>query len=79
MPCHPPVQTVQVDLLVTLEELYTGAAKSVPRARRAYGEGGEAVAEARRLEVKIEPGMPDGTVFVFEGCERGRARPAERR
>ncbi|GBF89666.1 hypothetical protein Rsub_02836 [Raphidocelis subcapitata] len=63
----PKPQPTTVDLPVTLEELHSGASKSVSRARRAFGDAGEPMAETRRLEVKVEPGMADGTVFVFEG------------
>ncbi|KAI8474951.1 MAG: radial spoke protein 16 [Monoraphidium minutum] len=73
----PPPQKV-ADLVVTLEELYAGCSKVVVHNRvmqlpggggdEAGGGGGAAaVAEPRRLAVQIEPGMPDGTTFVFQG------------
>jgi len=62
----PQIQQKTVELPVTLEELYLGATKVVSHSRQSYTEGGEAAAEARRLVVEVEPGMADGTAFVFE-------------
>jgi hypothetical protein len=58
-----------VEVPVTLEELAAGGAKAVTvsRAAAAAAEGEPTAAEARRLSVRIEPGAPDGTTFVFEG------------
>ena len=56
-----------MELPATLEELCGGATKAVPHTRRVFGEGGDAMAEGRRVAVQVEPGMADGTTFVFEG------------
>ena len=62
MPLH------QVELPVTLEELYTGCTKAVTVSRLVVPSGGgDPVAEPRKLAVAIEPGMPDGTTFMFQG------------
>jgi hypothetical protein len=52
---------------VTLEELALGGPKGVAHIRTVCGEGGELRAETRQLTVEIEPGMPDGATFLFEG------------
>lgn len=62
------LMVTQVELPATLEELYTGCTKVVVHSRLAApSSGGDPVAEPRRLSVAIEPGMPDGTTFMFEG------------
>ena len=53
---------------MTLEELYTGCTKAVTVSRLVVPSGGgDPVAEPRKLAVAIEPGMPDGTTFMFQG------------
>lgn len=52
---------------MSLEDLYSGCTKTVVHNRTVFNDGGEAMTEVRRLAVQIEPGMPDGTTFVFQG------------
>jgi hypothetical protein len=54
-------------VLVTLEEVLHGCLKKVKFQRRRLTPAGNMELEDRELTIGIEPGLPDGTRFVFEG------------
>jgi hypothetical protein len=55
-------------VLVTLEEVLHGCLKKVVFQRRRLTPAGNMETEDRELTIAIDPGLPDGTRFVFEGC-----------
>lgn len=58
---------MQFDLIVPLEEIYSGCVKVVNHTRRYLMENGtEVTSEQRSLTVDIKPGLLDGTRFVFQ-------------
>ena len=57
----------QRDLDLTLEEMYHGCLKRLVHNRKITDEGGNVRIEPRELTISVKPGMPDGTVFLFEG------------
>jgi hypothetical protein len=64
-PC--PLIYAQYDLPVTLEELALGCTKQVTHRRKVLTELGELLGEQRTVTVHVQPGMRDGTSFVFKG------------
>ncbi|KAF8073188.1 DNAJB13 [Scenedesmus sp. PABB004] len=73
-----PGKQLELDLPVPLEEIHAGCVKVVSHTRSVPGEGGAPAAQQRSLTVAVEPGLPDGTRYVFEGegdAEPGGAPP----
>ncbi|ORM40870.1 DnaJ -like protein subfamily B member 4 [Babesia sp. Xinjiang] len=63
----------ELDLPVTLEELYTGTVKKMKITRKRFANGGE-YKEEQILKIDIKPGWKDGTKLTFSG-EGDQAAP----
>ncbi|GMH42950.1 hypothetical protein BSKO_10872 [Bryopsis sp. KO-2023] len=56
------------DVVLSLEEIYHGCTKKVTHVRKTTDALGVVVeSEERELTIDVKPGLPDGTIFVFEG------------
>lgn len=54
-------------LTVTLEDLYNGAVKLVPVQRERHDEHGQLVAVQEQLQVRVQPGVTEGTRITLPG------------
>lgn len=52
---------------LTLEEIYNGCVKKVIFTKKSTAESGLIETQERELTIDVKPGMPDGTMFIFEG------------
>eukprot|EP00300_Choanocystis_sp_HF-7_P042914 c9571_g1_i1.p3 GENE.c9571_g1_i1~~c9571_g1_i1.p3 ORF type:complete len:238 (+),score=43.13 c9571_g1_i1:3-716(+) len=60
--------TIERDLLVSLEELYSGTTKKLRITRKVMdGASGRQMEAAKVLSVDVQPGYKDGTALTFEG------------
>ena len=65
--CEPLLLLLQYDVEATLEEIYHGCLKKITHVRKVVDEEGRTKSESHELTIDVHPGLPDGTLFVFEG------------
>lgn len=70
---HQRSPNYELDLPVTLEELYTGTVKKMKITRKRFASGAE-YKEEQILKIDIKPGWKDGTKLTFSG-EGDQASP----
>ncbi|CEM18629.1 unnamed protein product [Vitrella brassicaformis CCMP3155] len=73
---HPRPRPYEMDLNLSLEDLYSGTTKKLKITRTRYNNG-VPTKEPKVLEVEIKPGWKDGTKIKYEG-EGDEPAPGER-
>lgn len=58
---------LQCTIELSLEEIFNGCVKRVTHTQKVTNELGETTSREKELTLDVKPGLPDGTMFIFEG------------